>query len=105
MDKKVRITVLKRELYSDLVEAYSKDNIVAEKCGFYTEGQVFEIEASELNSIPAGFCSWAWADLHRDIMAMYHGADYFWAKDNGSVVACCTDGFRPVVFLIERIEE
>nr|MBC8507375.1 TIGR04076 family protein [Chloroflexota bacterium] len=26
------------------------------------------------------------------------------AKHLGVVVACCTDGFRPVVFEIERVE-
>ena len=104
MAKKVKLTVLRRELYSDLVEKYSDGKSVSEKCGLFTDGQVIMIEDPNL-AMPEGFCSWAWADLHREIAAMYHGADYFWSNKKGSIVACCTDGFRPVVFLIERIEE
>jgi uncharacterized repeat protein (TIGR04076 family) len=28
-----------------------------------------------------------------------------WVEQKGAAIACCTDGYRPVVFKIERIEE
>jgi uncharacterized repeat protein (TIGR04076 family) len=33
------------------------------------------------------------------------GADLPWMTHPGKAVTCCTDGFRPVSFLVERIEE
>ena len=66
-------------------------------------GEVFdELAASNLNPVcdgvklgessvsrnlqmPEGFCSWAWTDIQ-------------------SMVSCCTDGLRPVVFRLERID-
>jgi uncharacterized repeat protein (TIGR04076 family) len=27
-----------------------------------------------------------------------------WVKEKGTAIACCTDGYRPVVFKIEAIE-
>jgi uncharacterized repeat protein (TIGR04076 family) len=32
---------------------------------------------------------------------------YWWMneKDNGKVIVCCTDGFRPVFFRVEQIHE
>jgi uncharacterized repeat protein (TIGR04076 family) len=32
------------------------------------------------------------------------GADLPWMKEKGAAVTCCSDGFRPVSFLVERIE-
>ncbi|MFC2079539.1 hypothetical protein ACFLSZ_06135 [Candidatus Bipolaricaulota bacterium] len=61
---KLRITVAKRELYPDLVEAYGSPSMKERglpRCQTFEDGQVFEIEGSLV--IPDGFCSWAWADL------------------------------------------
>jgi uncharacterized repeat protein (TIGR04076 family) len=55
--------------------------------------------------MPEGFCDWAWADIQRDVAVLCSGGDYPWIKLKGATVACCTDAFRPVTFLIERIND
>ncbi len=100
--KKVRITVLRRELYQDLVDAYGSPRMKEHglpKCKTYEDGQVFEIEGSLV--MPEGFCSWAWADLQRDFAMMLFGPPDDW-KDQPMMLAC-TDGFRPVVFKVESV--
>ena len=100
---KIRITVIRRELYPELVEAYGSSKMKERglpQCQTFEDGQVFDIEGSLV--MPAGFCSWAWADLQRDFAMMLFGPPDHWKEQ--PFIACCTDGFRPVVFKIESIE-
>ena len=46
---------------------------------------------------PEGFCDWAWADIRVFIHDVTAGM-------MDRTVACCTDGYRPVFFLLERVE-
>jgi uncharacterized repeat protein (TIGR04076 family) len=52
--------------------------------------------------MPEGFCSWACADIQKYVMTLARGDDFLGVRE-GTYVTCCTDGFRPVFFLIERI--
>jgi hypothetical protein len=54
--------------------------------------------------MPAGVCSWAWADVQRDSVHPALDGDVPWMKQRGTTLACCTDGLRPVIFKLERIE-
>jgi uncharacterized repeat protein (TIGR04076 family) len=54
--------------------------------------------------MPEGFGSWAWADIQRDVAYLALGGDFRWINRSGSMVSCCTDGLRPVVFKLERVE-
>jgi len=47
---------------------------------------------------------WAWADIQRDVAHLALGGDFSWINKPGSMVSCCTDGLRPVVFKLERAE-
>ena len=53
-------------------------------------------------NMPDGFCSWAWADIQSYVMTLARGGNFIGVRE-GTYVSCCTDGFRPVFFLIERI--
>ena len=101
MAKQVKITVVKRDLYKDLVEEYAADKSLT-ACGLFEDGQVFILDGANK---PDGFCSWAWADIHRDVIGILFGATYNWIKQKGTVITCCTDGLRPVTFKIECIGE
>ena len=101
MASQIKITVLKRELYKDLVDEYAADKNFA-PCPKYEDGQEFILEAKEM---PAGFCSWAWADIQRDVVAVFHGASFPWIERKGMIISACTDGLRPVIFKIENIGE
>jgi len=100
MVKDVKITVaalLKPGKIFDELAAES----VAPECDRYTVGK--EYISSGIN-MPEGFCSWAWADIQRDVAHLAMDGDFPWIKEKGKMVSCCTDGLRPVVFKLERIE-
>jgi uncharacterized repeat protein (TIGR04076 family) len=52
--------------------------------------------------MPTGFCSWAWADIQKYVMVLARGGNFLGVKP-GTFVTCCTDGFRPVFFGLERM--
>ena len=87
-----KITVLKRTLNTDWSKEFR--NIEGAKCEVFTDGQEFIIESPW--SAPKGFCHWAWADIRTFIHLVQEGKFE-------TFVSCCTDGFRPVFFKIERI--
>ena len=100
---KCKITVVKRTISQDLIDEYLSDNRESfGLCQAYDDGQEFIIENFPLK--PEGFCDWAWADIHRDVVAIMFGGSYPWIKQSGTAITCCTDGLRPVIFKVERIE-
>ena len=100
---KVRITVIKRHSFQDLVDEYVPDRLHPTwgSCRRFKDGQVFEYEGSP----PVGFCSRAWASLWGDLSVMLCGGDASWINRPGTMITCCNDGLTPVVFKLERIEE
>lgn len=97
MNAKVKITVLRRLHHQDLLKEYA--DFLWEPCERLGEGQEF---VSEGVNMPAGFCSWAWADIQKYVMTLARGGDFVGVKP-GVYVTCCTDGFRPVIFKLERM--
>jgi len=73
-----RVTVIKRAAFTDLIEEYVPEprKSTYGPCRRFEDGQVFEVRS---------------------------GAP--WIKQPGSVVTGCTDGLRPVSFLVERVED
>lgn len=109
--KKVRITVVKRvnrdELHGDANPGCSA-NVLTPQCHVYEEGQTFIWPAGgkDRNAAPDGFlCSGAWDDIYRHITVIAFGGNHPWMDQPGKYLTCCTDGFRPVVFLLERLDE
>ncbi len=100
---KIKITVIKRFSPEDVFghEYITPTGDKIEKCSF-EDGQEWISESREM---PEGFCWWAWADLTRSVNVLRLGGNYkHWAED-GIIYDTCSDGVRPVVFKIERIEE
>lgn len=100
-----RITVLKRTLNTDLAEQYvSKERQPLEPCPVFREGQVFETEPI-CEGMPSGFCAWAWNDLYKSLIGLASGGNWgMWYEQPQQIIACCTDGTRPVCFSIEKLE-
>ena len=98
MQAKVRITVMKRLLLEDMVTDTATGRWQA--CDKLTEGQEF---ISDTN-MPEGFCSWAWVDIQKYVITFARGGNFVGSRP-GCTVACCSDGYRPVIFKLERIEE
>ncbi len=100
--KKCRITVMRVACYTDLMEQY--ENPMEHACDMKV-GQVF---ISENWTKPEGMCDSAWESMSPFVMALAHGAsDIYdgWMKNPYSAMISCNDGFRPVSFLIEAIDE
>ena len=104
MVAKVKIVVLKRIAPKVVFgEAVPKNPLTGrkfEKCSKFEEGQEFVVE--NCGEMPAGFCSWAWRDIYKDLTVLQYGGDFPWTKE-GEAITCCTDGIRPVSFKIIRI--
>lgn len=96
-----KITVIKRMLNHDLVEEYLENPERFGVCDRFSDGQEFLV--NDPFKAPAGFCTWAWADLRGDIMMVMSGGELSFIKPRGTVIAGCTDWFRPVIFKIERV--
>jgi len=100
--KKCRITVMRIARYDDLIEKY--ENPMEHACDMQL-GQVFIANGWER---PEGLCLSAWESMSAFVMALSHGGENFydgWMKNPKSAMISCNDGFRPVYFLIEALEE
>ena len=102
-DKKaVRITAVRQTVYPDLTAQY--ENPIDHPCDV-TVGQVF---VSRDGGCPEGLCPEAWGSMERFVVALSEGGgDFFdgWMKDPHSAMISCNDGFRPVSFLLETIDD
>jgi len=102
--KKVKITVFKKLNGEDI---YGKELPITPKyplvCNEIDAGKEFIVE--DTGNMPDGFCSWAWNDLARIVEHLQFGGDYPWFEEKGMFLACCTDGVRPVIFKLERLED
>lgn len=100
--KKVKITVIRKARYDDLIEKY--ENPIENQCDM-REGQVFIADGPKR---PQGFCDSAWDSVSPFVMALACGAENLydgWMKNKKSAMISCNDGFRPVSFLLEAQEE
>jgi len=95
---RVRITVLKKLFHKEYVDQYAANPERWTACGMFEEGQEFVTSLEAPWEMPQGFCGWAWADIQKLVYGMARGGqDVF--------VTCCTDGYRPVIFKLEKIKE
>jgi len=95
---KVKITVTRRLFNKEEADKYTRHPWTP--CSTFKEGQEF---ISDGVLMPEGFCSWAWSDIEKQVMTLSHGGNFSGCKE-GVSVACCSDGFRPVIFVLERME-
>jgi uncharacterized repeat protein (TIGR04076 family) len=128
MKHKVRLTVIDKKLYPELQRQYCADpNSGA--CPCYNVGDVFEFYRdgdrddfwhcglntlihtdADPDTVAGGpkmsFCSELWDSISRYIYSGLQGGHIMkdWMKNENEMIACCSDGTRPVIFKIERID-
>ena len=93
---------MRKACYPDLMEQY--ENPIEHACDVQ-EGQVFIANGWQK---PEHFCDSAWDSVSPFVMTLAHGgADIYdgWMKDPRSAMISCNDGFRPVSFLLEALDE
>lgn len=128
MQHKVKLTVIDKKLYPELQAEYCADPNSG-MCHCYNVGDEFIFERYDeiddfwhmgLNTLKqtvntsknvAGgeffpHCSEAWDSISRYIYAGLQGGSIMkgWMSDERVMIACCSDGTRPVIFKIERID-
>ena len=100
--KRCKITAIHKTEYKDLMEKY--ENPMENACDIEEE-QVFIAEGWKR---PEGFCESAWESISQFVMTLvYGGSDIYegWMKNKKSAMISCNDGFRPVSFYIEVLED
>ena len=100
--KKIKITAVRQARYDDLIEKY--ENPILHACDI-REGMVWVANGWQK---PDGFCDSAWESMSHFVMTLAHGGENFydgWMKNRKSAMISCNDGFRPVSFLIEALDE
>ena len=100
--KKIRITAIRKACYPVLMAQY--ENPIEHACDI-EEGQVWIANGWEK---PEGFCGSAWDSISPFVMTLAHGGGNFYdgcMKTPYSAMISCNDGFRPVSFYLEALEE
>lgn len=103
-----KITVLKKLFHEDLAEEYClKETTI---CTAFEVGQ--EFIAYHSMKEPENFpCSGAWSNIANLVLVLLQGGSFGpsssweWMKDNKTMISCCSDGVRPVIFKLELVKE
>ena len=110
MQHKVKLTVIDKKLYPELQAQYCADP-ESGACPVYEIGDEFVFErygeADDFWKMGMGRqCSEAWDAIARYIYTGLQGGSIMrgWMKDERVMIACCSDGTRPVIFKIERMD-
>ena len=97
----VRITAICQTEYPELMAKY--ENTIEHTCDV-KKGQTW---ISVDGKCPEGFCFSAWNSVREYVEALSRGEGNFfdgWMKNPMSAMISCNDGFRPVSFYLELIE-
>ena len=99
---KIKVTVIRKARYDDLIEKY--ENPIEHTCDMRL-GQEFISVGGEK---PENMCDSAWESMEYFVKELSNGGGNFydgWMKNKKSAMISCNDGFRPVSFYIEVINE
>ena len=100
--KKVKITAVRVARYDDLIAKYETP---IQHAGPVRAGDMWIANGWQR---PAGFCESAWETVSPFVMTLAHGGENIydgWMKNPKSAMISCNDGFRPVSFLLEALDE
>lgn len=88
--------------YDDLIAKY--ENPIEHACDMKLN-QTF---ISENGECPENFCDSAWDSMRYFVETLANGGGDFydgWMKNKNSAMLSCNDGFRPVSFLLETLDD
>ena len=99
---KVRICAVRQADYKDLQLQF--ENPIEHTCDLKVGDVFLSIDGQK----PDGLCDSAWGSMVEFVTALAKGDGNFydgWMKNPYSAMISCNDGFRPVSFYLERIED
>lgn len=100
--KTVKITAVGRTEYPELMARY--ENPIEHTC----DVKVGDAWLSTDGEKPEGLCDSAWESMAFFVRTLAEGGGNFydgWMRDPYSAMISCNDGFRPVSFYLETMEE
>ena len=104
---KVKITVLKRVdpsyIFNGDIPIRPDTGKKFGICRAFEDGQEFVVEKD--GKMPQGFCTQAWIDIYKELNVLMFGGSFYPYREEGKDVVCCSDGYRPVSFQLERLND
>lgn len=100
--KRVKITALRRTCYPDLMEQY--ENPIEHSC----DTEIGQSWISINGEKPIGLCHAAWGSMEYFVKTLAEdGGNFYdgWMKNPYTAMISCNDGFRPVSFYLEALED
>lgn len=100
--KKVKITVKRITEYKDLCAEY--ENPIEHACDMKIGDEFISVDGVK----PEGFCDSAWESMEKFVKELANGGGNFfdgWMKNKYSAMISCNDGFRPVSFYLETVND
>ena len=100
--KNCKITVMRITTYPELSAEF--ENPIEHACDMQV-GMTFITHGDKK---PDGLCESAWSVLYPFVSDLANGGGNFfdsWMKNAYSAMVSCNDGFRPVSFLVEAIDD
>ncbi len=101
----LEITVLKTLSTRDVFGEERAEELGAElnnMCSRMKQGTAFTVRHG---TIPKHFCTGMWNSIYPLVLTLEMGGNFPWSKEEGTIVASCPDGMRPVIVKIERVKE
>jgi uncharacterized repeat protein (TIGR04076 family) len=98
---KLRITVLERMHFPYLQRACARSGTFNVCSRFAGRGGYSKLA----RACPMDSCSWPWADIQRDGTMIRLGGAGDGLKHRGTWLSACTDEMKPVILLIEPVDE
>lgn len=98
---KVRITAVRQTVYADLMERY--ENPIEHACDVGVGDEWVSVDGRR----PEGLCPAAWSSMREFVEALARGEGNFydgWMQNPMSAMVSCNDGFRPMSFYLEKME-
>lgn len=99
---RVKITAVRQTVYTDLMAEY--ENPIEHACSV----NIGDTWISEDGRCPDGFCPSAWESMRPFVESLSQGEGNFfdgWMRNPMSAMISCNDGFRPVSFYIESLDD
>ena len=99
---KVRITAVRQTVYHDLIKKY--ENPIQHPCSIHEGEQWISIDGQ----CPDNMCPLAWLSMQEFVKSLSRGEGNFydgWMQNPMSAMISCNDGFRPMSFYLELMEE
>ena len=100
--KKVKITAIRRTCYPDLMEQY--ENPIEHACDMEIGMTWISVDGQK----PETFCNAAWDCISAFVKTLADGGGNFyngWMKNPYSAMLSCNDGFRPVSYYLEVLDD